>query len=359
MKRNWVLLYDCLKVEMNLQADALARDVLTVQNLSEIPFLLPPSTDGNRSLASGVAQAIAYITLVVKTFEVYSSWIDTVEDTFWPMNERISNEKQNRMGAMGVSTHTPYVAELGMLTFRNSFLLRLGVLEKTLQHMQTLMTVADSAHEVYGVHHSKRVKTHVLECPTNSCETQDELEELQQRQLETARDSDSRFLLRSVCFTDEELLSDHITEFSTQERYKRSRDEFEGSQSSQGVTSDPSDTYMAAAAEIKGSIEALGQLYKFVTELDVSDDNLSQDRQTQGTLRRLFFIPLKRCEGLTHTIRAIDSTRHENETGVVSTEDLIAIADGTRNTKRGRGRKAYVHQWDCSTNWAALTKDFV
>ena len=136
---NWIRFYETIKEEMKLQADALARDVVSTYSL-----LLADSSPEN------------HLSLVKYTCEicnVYISWCSELESLLIPLNSRISDDqetdlhlsterfKRNREGEFihqgdhhsSDSQRTPHITDLCCLILRSRCLLQWEI-SSTLKH---------------------------------------------------------------------------------------------------------------------------------------------------------------------------------------------------------------------------------
>ena len=128
--RAWPRLWECMRVELGLQAEALRRDALR--------HLRQAIGGGNGSGGGGGGSGVVkgyrlLLEEVLRAFRVFAQWAFEVCAFFGKLNDQISGERfratTSTLVGCGVkeAAATPYVSELALLGFRDRFLMHFAV----------------------------------------------------------------------------------------------------------------------------------------------------------------------------------------------------------------------------------------
>ena len=179
---NWVLTYESLKSEFNLQSEALARD------MKDYWSGLPSGSSDE------INNAQLFLSRLCQLCIVYISWVDIVEENGYVLNDQISRDRERNReirGGIFYSTKdmdlatgqqlpgadgTPYISEMALLCLRNHGLLSHWIAD-TLRHCIEVVSldaetttenhayIAIASAPVDEEHPSKRAR---IEKPTTS-----------------------------------------------------------------------------------------------------------------------------------------------------------------------------------------------
>lgn len=143
-RRDWPLLWECMRVELGLQAEALRRDVLRHLGAS-----INAGPGGGGSGASGGGGGMGavrayrlFLEELLKAFQVFAQWAFEICAFFGKLNDQISGERfratTSTLGGCGVreGQATPYISELALLSFRDRVLQHFAVRSPLLGAME-------------------------------------------------------------------------------------------------------------------------------------------------------------------------------------------------------------------------------
>lgn len=126
-RRDWPLLWECMRAEFALQAEALRRDIIRHMR-------------GSRLEEKGLVAAYRFFLQdLLKCFGVYTAWVFEVSSFFMKMNDQISGESFRAttafFGGCGAldAANTPSLPEVALVAFRDHVVQHFSILTPVLQ----------------------------------------------------------------------------------------------------------------------------------------------------------------------------------------------------------------------------------
>mmetsp|Transcript_611 Transcript_611/g.1023 ORF Transcript_611/g.1023 Transcript_611/m.1023 type:complete len:721 (+) Transcript_611:240-2402(+) len=265
---NWIRLYDSLKEELVLQADAVCDDITHWHRRC-----------GNTTL--GIRNDVEFILWVVRACDAYIEWCGEVESCSYPLTERIVIDRERarefsretHAEDQGSTQNTPFLEDVGLIALRERVLLQFRQQESIISSLKCICEAVESQVGV-GTHSP-----------------------------------------RPPVFTDQELLSDRVMDFEKMGALNRDSP----CRKRQRVNSNINNTG-CNFSELNVLLKPVLAFYDLIKILDVPDDCMSSF-STRGTLRNSYFVFLLSQPSLATFIR-----QHERSKNVFL-QDAFGLSD--------------------------------